>query len=464
MPRAAGSHPSALASWVRTGILPAVLVACLCGATARPAWGQDPSGDLLTLDAALAGAIDANRSLRIAQLEVDAFADRIEAARSRRYPNLSARLLEGVFLTPLEATFPAGAFGTFGAIGPFPPTDTTVVSDTRFLSAAVLTAAQPLTQLRRIGRGVKQLELERDLARERLDAQVRETTSALRKAYYQLQRTQATLDAMAASLPLARELVRLATVGRDERVVLGADLLAAQARLARAEHEQRVLGDGAQALREQINALMARDIATPFAVPPLPAPGLAEASLPDAEAQALRARGELRQASLRKQQAENAVDLAREGYIPDVSVAVSYAALANVHVVPRQMFTAGLLVEWEPWTWGRVGHEVEANRRAVERADLAMAEAGDAIRRDVRAAFRALAAARRLVEVTALGQEAAREQLRVSTERVTAQAGLLRDALQAQAALADADAQHDAALSAFWSAFAEFERATGAGR
>ena len=443
----------------------ALLASVLLSLLAATALAQPPgSGDLLTLDMAVSRALEANRTLQITKSEVDAYGDRIEAVRTRRYPHLSTRLLEGVFLTPLEATFPAGAFGSFGAFGPFPPTDTTVTSDTRFLSAAVLTAAQPLTQLRKVSRSVRQLTLEQELARERLDAQARETASGVRKAYYQLQRTQATLDATTEAVTFARELVRLAGAARDQRTILGADVLAAQARLARAEHEQRLLSDAATTLREQINALMARDLSTTFDVPPLPPPELTEVSLTDAEAQALHARGELRQATLRKQQAENAVDLAREAYVPDISVAISYAALANVEVVPRQMFTAGVLFEWEPWTWGRIGHEVAANRRAVERADLAITEAGEAIRREVRVAFRTLAEARRFVDVTALGQQAAREQVRVATERVAAQAGLLREALQAQAALGDADAQHDAALASFWTAFAEFGRVTGAGR
>jgi outer membrane protein TolC len=196
----------------------------------------------------------------------------------------------------------------------------------------------------------------------------------------------------------------------------------------------------------------------------LPPPALAEVSLPDAEALALRGRGEIRQAALRKQQAENAVGIAREAYVPDVSLSVSYSGRADVDIIPRQMFTAGVFVEWEPWTWGRVGHEIAASRHAVLRADLAMTEAAESIRREVRVAFRTLAEARRFVDVTALGQEAAREQVRVATERVSAQAGLLREALQAQTLLAEADAQHDAALSSFWTAFAEFERVTGAGR
>ncbi|BCS31806.1 transporter [Luteitalea sp. TBR-22] len=434
-----------------------LVAACVTPAAAQPGG----TGEILSIEVAVSRALEANRGLQIARSEVEGLSDRIAAVRTRKYPVLSARLLEGAFLLPLEATFPAGAFGSFGAIGPFPPTDTTVRSDTRFLSAAVLTAAQPLTQLRKVSRGIRGLQLEQDLARERIDAQSREVASGVRKAYYQLQRTQAGLQATEETVALARELVRLATAHRDARVVLGADLLTAQSRLARAEHEARRLEDAAVTLREQLNALMGRDLALGFDVPPLPAPGATEASLPEAEARALEARSEIRQAELRRQQAENAVHLAREAYIPDISVAVTYAALANVEVLPRQTFTAGVLLEWEPWTWGRVGHEVAASRRAVDRAALAATEAGEGIRREVRAAWRTLGEARRFIDVTALAQQAAREQVRVANERVRAEASLVREALQAQAALAEADAQHDAALTSFWTAFAEFERVTG---
>src|SRR6478752_4200325 len=153
MAQAGATGPMAIAPRTRVA-----RVASMCLVLLAVAWrgveaGQPPSGDVLTLDAAVSHALEANRALLIAKSEVDGFADRIAAVRTRRYPSLSTRLLEGAFLTPLEATFPAGAFGNFGAFGPFPPTDTTVRSDTRFLSAAVLTAAQPLTQLRKVARG-----------------------------------------------------------------------------------------------------------------------------------------------------------------------------------------------------------------------------------------------------------------------------------------------------------------------
>ena len=52
--------------------------------------------------------------------------------------------------------------------------------------------------------------------------------------------------------------------------------------------------------------------------------------------------------------------------------------------------------------------------------------------------------------------------MRVSTNKYKLQAALLSDALQTQAALADADYQYQRALLAYWTARAEYEKAIGA--
>jgi len=80
---------------------------------------------------------------------------------------------------------------------------------------------------------------------------------------------------------------------------------------------------------------------------------------------------------------------------------------------------------------------------------------------DVSARLRKLRQARALVEVTHLAQETEKEKLRVVTNQYPLKAALLKDVLQEQAAVADADNQYQQALLAFWIAKADFERALG---
>jgi outer membrane protein len=80
---------------------------------------------------------------------------------------------------------------------------------------------------------------------------------------------------------------------------------------------------------------------------------------------------------------------------------------------------------------------------------------------DVKAKLRKLAEARALLDTSSLTQEAEREKLRVVTNRYGEKAALLSDVLQQEAAVTQADADHQKALAAFWSAKANFDYALG---
>ena len=69
--------------------------------------------------------------------------------------------------------------------------------------------------------------------------------------------------------------------------------------------------------------------------------------------------------------------------------------------------------------------------------------------------------ARALLDTSTLTQEADREKMRVATNRYGEKAALLSDILQQEAAVAQADADYQKALAAFWSAKANFDYALG---
>ncbi len=83
---------------------------------------------------------------------------------------------------------------------------------------------------------------------------------------------------------------------------------------------------------------------------------------------------------------------------------------------------------------------------------------------DVNQKFRQLRQSRAQLRVTRLAQQTALENLRVVKNRYQAQASLLKDVLQSQAALEQANSDHQQALVRFWTARAEFEHATGEDR
>jgi outer membrane protein TolC len=66
-----------------------------------------------------------------------------------------------------------------------------------------------------------------------------------------------------------------------------------------------------------------------------------------------------------------------------------------------------------------------------------------------------------LLRVVQMAQETAQEKVRIATNRHAERSALLKDLLEAQASLAEVDYQYQQALSAFFSAQSEFDKASG---
>jgi hypothetical protein len=96
---------------------------CLMVGTSVSAFAQDsaPSeSSVLTLEQAVGVAQANNRSVRNADLVKSMDDDQIAEARTYRFPSLSFYGLGSQLLTPVDFTFPRGAFGSFAEIGPVP--------------------------------------------------------------------------------------------------------------------------------------------------------------------------------------------------------------------------------------------------------------------------------------------------------------------------------------------------------
>jgi outer membrane efflux protein len=134
--------------------------AVLCGLLAMSvvAWAQEapvPSGVVVTLEQAVALALQNNRLVHNAALEVDKATDRVAAARTRRLPAFDVYVLESYLLTPVDFTFEQGTFGTFPSTGPIPAKDTTIRTERQPTTLVSARVTQPLSQLYRIGLNVQ---------------------------------------------------------------------------------------------------------------------------------------------------------------------------------------------------------------------------------------------------------------------------------------------------------------------
>lgn len=421
------------------------------------AWSQQT----LTLDQAVAAALKANRLVRAAELEVQKADDAVEMARTYRLPQFTFRLYELQFLTKSNFLFPAGVFGVFPMVGPVPPANTPVNIARRPASIPYFQAAQPLTQLRRVRWGVELQRLSRKIAEEKLREQRQDVTNQVKTAYYNLLQVQGGIDATQEAIALFKELDRVSNQALLQNVVLRGDMLEAQAGLAKTELDMVVLHNTSTTLKERLNELMGRDLSTDFNVGGRLDPEPYEMDLAAVRARALERRPELREARLKKQQAEADYQSKKTEYIPDVSLIFTYLSPFNVDVVPKNITAAGFSLSWDVFDFGRKKHDLLAKNHTIEQANAGIDETAAQILVDAGNRYRKMEEARQQLRVARLSKDVAQERVRVGLNRYEQQAVMLKDVLQLQTTLADSTYKYLESLLAYWTARAELEKAMG---
>ena len=147
----------------------------------------------LTFDGAVDLDVKNNRRIHAPQLEVGKAEDAVAVARTYRLPTFRFNLLEVQPLTHIDFHFPAGSLGTFAATGPIPSADTTLGSPLRPATLFLAGADQPLSQLHRIGLGIKLQDLNRQLAQQKLPGRSRRSPTTLRRLILRSSRRKARL-------------------------------------------------------------------------------------------------------------------------------------------------------------------------------------------------------------------------------------------------------------------------------
>ena len=418
-------------------------------------------GERLSLEAAIRQAVENNRQLQTARLQVESAEADLAATRTRRLPAFQLDVMGSQLLMPVDFSFPQAAFGTIPGVGPIPPTDTTFSVPRQPTMYVFTQASQPISQLFKIGLGISGAEKARDVARERARGEQLTIVNDVKRLYFAILQTQSALSATTEAIALYRELDKTLQVRVAQKVALRSDAIDVQVRLA---HEELSLTSQQNLLasqREQLNQLLGRDVRTAFEVEDITGVAFQERD-PDASlAQALQNRPDLREARLKVERAELDRRLTKAERIPEISVAVSYTSNFNIDVLPANLAVLGVQFKWEPFDWGRVSHQVASKQKVVDQARLAVRDAEDRAVIDINTRYRTLAEKRALLNVARMAQEGAREKLRVKTNLFKVQAALLPDVLQLRADMANTDDEYQRALVAFWTAKADYDLALG---
>jgi outer membrane protein len=440
---------------------PTATKAAVAGLLAFAAMASAQTAPVLTIDDAVALALKGNRAVQSAALEVERATEETAALKTTRLPQFQIYALGGQLLRQVSFTVPQGALGTFAATGPIPAQDSTVTQPRQFAGFILGQALQPVSQLHKIRLSLISSQINKDLAEARLRQKRQDTARSVRELYYQLAETQTQTESTEATVKTLQAL-QSETEGRlVELAALKSDRLSVRARLSQQRYQLIKLRDASKTQKESFNRQLGRDLTTEFSVEVQPRPAAEEIDLALARSMALRQRPELEEARLQTRKAETEVRRQRAEYIPDISAGFTYATFPNVSFLPQHFLSAGLLLQWEPFDWGRKRHKTKALRVAVDQSILAQRDAEQQILVDVDAKFRAVAEARMLLDTTAFEQEAQREKLRETANRYREKALLLSDFLQQEQSLVQADSDYRSALAAYWRAKADFDRALG---
>ena len=438
-----------------------LFAAVMAGVTLAAVLAAQEQPEVLTVDQAVQIALANNRNLKIVSLNLDVHAERLAADKTKRLPSFNTYVFGSQLMTPISYTVPPGQFGTYPATGPIPATTSYITTPAKLTALVMASMSQPLLSLYRINLFLKGQELSVEQAKEQLRGERQAVVNNVRQNYYKVMQIENEIDSLQASIKQYQELERITLQYVTEQVALKSENLEVKAKLA---HEQLNLlkaQDKLQTAKEILNDLLGRELKTPFRTAAVAPVSGKEENLELAEAKALEQNPKVGEAAIEVKQATNARQLAKSQYLPDLNLSIQYTSPFGYDFVPTNVANAGFEFRWEPFDWGRRKHDVNEKTINIEQSKLKLTSTKAQILINVGDTFRSLQEARAAVTVAQAKQEASREKLREVTLQYEQTTALLRDVLQQQSAVESANSEYNSAVEEFWSAKANFQKATG---
>lgn len=403
-----------------------------------PASASDPApgaAPLLTLDEAVATALERNPLLKAADAGVGAAEAQLDEARSYRLPR--TQLIEFASRT----TNPVLVFSDLLTQERFGPAN----FDPAFLNEppptnnwnTKLAVMQPVWTGGKIAGGVAAAEMgaaaaaaDRDSARQQVTEKVVEAYSGAVLAESYRRVAGEALETSRAHVTLVRDMVETGMVVRSDLLQAEVRELEAKDMLIRAESQVSVARAG-------LNMAMGRPLGTPATLPEsIDVPTLTERDLDALTAEAIEARPDLKAAVARAGAAEKMVQVAKAGFYPEIGVGGSYEANAEDFIgADGTNWTIMGTISWDVLggfgTRPRVRRAAEQQRQATEYAEHLKQKAG----LEVHQAYYELRASRESLAEAAKAVDSARASLVIVEDRYKEGLTTLVELLAGQTAL-----------------------------
>jgi outer membrane protein len=423
---------------------------------------QTPAaGKPLTLQEAVAVALEKNPTVQAADAYADAVKEGITVAASGRYPRLD--FSEGF----TRGNNPVYVFGSLltqrqfternfelGFLNTPPPLDN---FRTQF------TASLPLWDGGQTTRRVRDGRLEAQSAARAGDRTRQEVIFNVIEAYLNGLLARENVRVAQAAVEASRADLARAHARHEQGLAVPSDLLSAQVQLAQAQEDLLRAQNGFALADAALNVAMGLPEDAPLTLSGQLGEVMFETgTLDERQARALRARPDFQQIEIGKERAVNSVRMARAEYLPKVNLFGAWEE-DNQTFLTRggNNWALGATLTFNLFDGGANRARLKESRARQRQAEAMRSQLASAVRLQVRQAFLNLTTARDRVDVSRGAASQAEESLRIIQNRYEAGLSTITDLLRAETARSSAQRNFLNAIFDYRLGYAALELATG---
>jgi len=327
------------------------------------------------------------------------------------------------------------------------------------------TISQPLFAGGSILSNYRNEKLGVDISKTDVETVKREIIFQVREGYFNILRAEKFMDVALQTVKQFSAQLEVTKAFFEVGIVPKNDVLQAEVRLANARQGLVRAENDVVLTKSSFNSLLRNDINAPLQIIDIlgysPFPLQFENSLKEA----LERRPEIKNATLRIEQAKEGVKIAKSGFFPTVSLSGNYSRFSEEPLLMGDLrserWTIQTLATITLGDWGKTGYRVGESKVRVSQSEDFKVQLIEGVTLDVKNSYQVMLVAEKNIGVSEKAIEQAEENLRMNEERYKHQVATATDVLDAVTLLAQARVNYYGALSDFNVAKARLERAMG---
>jgi outer membrane protein TolC len=293
--------------------------------------------------------------------------------------------------------------------------------------------------------------------------QYQSVTYRVKKAWYNLLKTQELLDETIQSLERLRQHASNAKHFFEEGWIWRTDVLEAQVEVARGEQAKIVAENNFARAKATLNVLMHRDVNAPLIVNDKLTWQPHNWTYEHARTESMKSRPDLIQAQIDLTKSQAALIVEQAGYYPIVSANASWAKsdqYMDLHT-GRENLSAQLSASWTIWEWGKTNASVAAAQATIRRNLLLIQKIEDQLMLEIQESWLSVQESDKKVKVLKQALAQGEENFRVNIIRYRERLGTAKDVLDAQDLLTSTRKDYISALAEYLGALANLDFAIG---